>query len=91
MSKTDTSARINAKSFQEPLAQLAETVFEKVFREGVSHVGWPQYVAEDIAMLLRYSRSIYNLLFYLNADERRENDTGWRMHYGVLPCPSCVR
>jgi hypothetical protein len=74
---------VDAKSFQEPLAWLSETVFEKVFREGVSHVGWPHYVAEDIAMMLRYSRSIYNLLFYLNANERRESDLGWRMHYGV--------
>lgn len=75
--------RVVAKSFQEPLAWLSETVLEKVFREGVSHVGWPHYVAEDIAMMLRYSRSIYNLLFYLNADERRDNDLGWRMHYGA--------
>jgi hypothetical protein len=83
MADSKAPARVNAKTFQEPLAQLAETVFEKVFREGFSHVGWPKYVGEDISMLLRYSRSIYSLLFYLNADERRENDVGWRMHYGV--------
>ena len=75
--------RVDAKSFQEPLAWLAETIFEKVFREGAKHAGLPQFAAEDIAMMLRYSRSIYNLLFYLNADERREGDFGWRMHYGV--------
>jgi hypothetical protein len=83
MSDTKPPVRIDAKSFQEPLAWLAETIFEKVFREGVSWVGWPQYVSEDISMMPRYSRSIYNLLFYLNADERRKNDLGWRMHYGV--------
>jgi hypothetical protein len=83
MSDTTAKVRVDAKSFQEPLAWLSETVFEKVFREGVFHVGWPQYVAEDIAMMLRYSRSIYNLLFYLNADEHREDYLSWRMHYGV--------
>jgi hypothetical protein len=83
MSDSKPPARVEAKSFQEPLAWLAETIFEKVFREGVSCVGWPQYVSDDISMMLRYSRSIYNLLFYLNADERRTNDLGWRMHYGV--------
>jgi hypothetical protein len=83
MSDTKSPVRVDAKSFQEPLARLAETIFEKVFREGVSSVGWPQFVSEDVAMMLRYSRSIYNLLFYLNADERRKNDLDWRVHYGV--------
>jgi hypothetical protein len=83
MSDRKTPIRVEAKTFQEPLAWLAETMFEEVFREGVSRVGWPRYVSEDISMMIRYSRSIYNFLFYLNADERRENDLGWRMHYGV--------
>jgi hypothetical protein len=34
-------------------------------------------------MMLRYSRSIYNLLFYLNADVRREGDCDWHTHYGA--------
>src|ERR1035437_7625828 len=80
MSDTTAKVRVDAKSFQEPLAWLSETVFEKVFREGVSHVGWPQYVAEDIAMMLRYSRSIYNLLFYFNAGEHGEDYLSCRMH-----------
>jgi hypothetical protein len=33
--------------------------------------------------MLRYSVSIYRLLFYLNADERRQNDSDWNERYGV--------
>jgi hypothetical protein len=51
MGDAKTPVRVDAKSFQEPLAWLAETIFEKVFREGVKHAGWPQFVAEDIAMM----------------------------------------
>ena len=34
-------------------------------------------------MMLRYSLSIYRLLFYLNADERRRDDPNWQVKYGV--------
>jgi hypothetical protein len=33
--------------------------------------------------MLRYSLSIYNLLFYLNADVRRQEDSNWQVRYGV--------
>lgn len=75
--------RIDASTFQHDLAELNDVMVEKVFREGVSQCGWPMFVSEDIAMMLRYSRSIYNLLFYLNADDRRKGDLDWRIHYGV--------
>lgn len=75
--------RVDAKTFQEPLDKLCNTMVQKVFREGVSHVQWPQCVSEDIAMMLRYSVSVHNLQFYLNADVRREKESEWRMHYGV--------
>jgi hypothetical protein len=83
MQATETPIRINARTFQEPLARLADTMVEKVFREGFAFGGWPAHVSEDIAMMLRYSRSIYNLLFYLNADERRSDDYNWTVHYCV--------
>ena len=75
--------RIDAKTFQEPLIRLASTMVEKVFREGVSQVGWPPCVSDDVAVMLRYSLSVHNLLCYLNADERRNDDHNWRVHYGV--------
>lgn len=75
--------RVDASSFQHDLASLAQTTVEKVFREGVSQSGWPPFVSEDIATMLRYSRSVYNLMFYLNADERRRDDPNWSIQYGV--------
>jgi len=75
---------IDARTFQDSLARLTGTLVEKVFREGAAHCGWPATVSEDLAMLLRYSRSIYNLLFYLNADERRRDDCNWTPEYGVV-------
>lgn len=83
MQATANAIRVDARAFQEPLARLADTIVEKVFREGVAYGGWPSCVSEDISMMLRYSRSIYNLLFYLNADTRRREDHNWTVHYGV--------
>jgi hypothetical protein len=34
-------------------------------------------------MMLRYSLSVYRLLFYLNTDVRRKSDTEWNVRYGV--------
>ncbi len=76
-------ARIDAKTFQDPLGELAATMVQKVFREGSQHVTGPPYVAEDIAILIRYGASVYNLLNYLNADQRRKEDCYWYVRYGV--------
>lgn len=75
--------RIDAKTFQDALGELAATTVQKVFREGPQHIAEPPYVAEDIAMLVRYGASVYNLLNYLNADERRKGDCYWYVRYGV--------
>ena len=75
--------RIDAKTFQEALGKLAATMVQKVFREGHQHIAGPQYVREDIATLVRYGASVYNLLNYLNADERRNGDCYWYVRYGV--------
>jgi hypothetical protein len=75
--------RIDAKSFQVPLGLLAATMVETVFREGHEYIAGPPYIREDLATLLRYAASVYNLLFYLNADERRKGDPWWYVRYGV--------
>jgi hypothetical protein len=74
---------IHAKTYQEPLGLLAATMVEKVFREGPRHIAGPAYVSEDIVTMLRYAMSVYNLLNYLNADVRRNNDSDWFVRYGV--------
>jgi len=38
-------------------------------------------------MMIRQAIATYNLLFYLNADERREQDCYWNNSYGVVTAP----
>lgn len=79
--------RVDARSFQEPLAKLAETMVQKVFREGSDHLHAPSFVGQDVAIVLRHALSTYHLLFYLNADDRRKDDCYWRVNYGVAAMP----
>jgi hypothetical protein len=83
MAEPTGSARVNAKDFQEPLEKLANTLVHTLTREGQKHISAPPSVPDDIAIMLRYSVSIYRLLFYLNADVRRQNDSDWNERYGV--------
>lgn len=79
--------RIDAKTFQVPIATLAETMAQKVRREGPQHLRAPEHVADDIFVMLRHAITTYNLLYYLNADERREGDCYWNNSYGVVSAP----
>jgi hypothetical protein len=73
---------VDAKTFQEDLAALAETMVNQVFTEGVSRGGWSIFVSQDISVMLKYALSIYRLLFYINADAHRA-EPEWRTDYGV--------
>ena len=75
--------RVDARTFQDTLGELAATMSQKVFREGRNHIPGPEYIAEDITTLIRYAAAVYNFLNYLNADERRKNDCWWFVRYGV--------
>ena len=79
--------RVNAKTFQEPLWQLVETMAQVMRREGCKYLPGPAFVSEDIHVMIRQSIANYNLLFYLNADERREGDCYWNPKYGVVTAP----
>jgi hypothetical protein len=83
----DDKPRINAKIFQEPLSKLAETVAQKVYREGGKYLSAPEFVAADMFLVIRHAKATYNALFYLNADERREQDCYWNNQYGVVTAP----
>lgn len=83
----DPRIRIDAKTFQEPVWKLAETMAQKVKREGPPHLRAPGHVADDIFVMMRQAIATYNLLFYLNADERRDNDPYWNNSYGVVSAP----
>jgi hypothetical protein len=76
---------IDARTFQEPLAKLAETISLKVQREGVNLIN-PRFVAADIYIMMRQVLKIYELFFYLNAGVRR-SDPAWHIGYpaAILP------
>jgi hypothetical protein len=81
---------IDARTFQEPLAKLAETIAYKVQREGIKLIN-PSFVAADIYVMVRQALKIYEVFFYLNADVRR-SDPAWHIGYpaGILPLVRCL-
>ena len=62
---------LNASTFQLPLESLAEVLAQRVRREAPKLLAAPLFVAIDLHVLIRQAMYTYNLLFYLNADERR--------------------
>jgi hypothetical protein len=73
--------------FQKPLSQVAEVVSQKVRREAHKMIGLAEFITFDLHVLLRQVQYTYDLLFYLNADDRRENDGNWRAAYTVAVLP----
>jgi hypothetical protein len=78
---------VDASTFQKPLGKLAEVLSQKVKREAAKLLGVPDFVAFDLHVLTRQAQYTYDLLFYLNADERRETDCYWRPAYSVVTLP----
>jgi hypothetical protein len=87
-----TEVVLDAKTFQAPLDELAVTLAYKVHREGPQYLPKPAFVYADLYMILRQSLETYRLFFYLNADERRLKETGWRIGYSaaILPLIRCM-
>ncbi len=83
---------LDARTFQLPLDELADTLALKVQREGEKRFSGPAFGVPDIYFLIRQAHRIYELFFYLNADERRKNDSGWNVAYSiaVLPLVRCM-
>jgi hypothetical protein len=78
---------VDASTFQKPLVQLAEVLAQKVKREAPKLIAAPAFVAFDLHVLIRQTMHTYDLIFYLNADERREADCYWRPAYTVVILP----
>lgn len=78
---------LDATLFQKPLGHVAEVVSQKVRREAHKMIGLAEFITFDLHVLLRQVQYTYDLLFYLNADDRRENDVNWRAAYTVAVLP----
>ena len=87
MQMKNPEVRLNASTFQKPLVDLAEVLAQKVKREVPKFLAAPPFVSVDLHVMIRQAMSTYDLLFYLNADERRETDCYWRNSYGVVILP----
>jgi hypothetical protein len=83
----DVEYQLDASTFQKPLGQLAEVLAQKVKREAPKLLSAPKFVAVDLHVLIRQAMHTYDLLFYINADERRETDCYWRNVYTIVTLP----
>lgn len=92
MSEDKEPVGLDARTFQVPLDELANTLALKVQREGQKRFAGPPFAIADIYYLVRQASRIYELFFYLNADERRKNDPHWNVAYSVaiLPLVRCM-
>ncbi len=77
---------IDASTFVRQIERLAITLTYKVEREGYKQVGLaPMNV--DISVMLRHLTYTYDLLVYVNADERRDFDPYYRQAYSFVILP----
>lgn len=79
--------RLDASTFQQQLRELSETVAQKVHREANARWNAPSYVSADIFVLMRQAMHTCDLLCFINADERREQDCNWRPAYTFVTAP----
>jgi hypothetical protein len=78
---------VQAASFQNQLRNLATTLALKVQREGRKVLPTPAFLSADIYTMIRQAHHTYDLFFFLNADERRQEDVHWKMPYSVAVFP----
>jgi hypothetical protein len=78
---------IDAAQFQKPLTMLAETMAQKLQREVPSLISAPPFVSIDMFVMMRQAMHTFNLLCFINADERRETDTSWNPAYTFVTAP----
>ncbi len=85
--ETASECDLDVSPFQKPLCQLAEVLAQKIKREAPKLLAAPNFVSVDLHVLIRQAMHTYDLLFYLHADERRENDCYWRPAYTMVSLP----
>ena len=70
----ESKIRIDAKTFQEPVWKLAETMGQKVSREGPGLLRGPAYVSEDIFLMVRQAIATYNSIPHESLNNVSLND-----------------
>jgi hypothetical protein len=77
---------IDAGRFAQQIADLAETLRNKVEREGPSVLPYPN-LTTDISVILSQLTWTYNLLRWINADDTRHGMVGYREPYTFVSLP----
>ena len=77
---------IDAGTFAQQIADLAETLRNKVEREGPSILPHPN-LTMDVSVILSHLTWTYNLLRWINADETRHGVVGYREPYTFVSLP----
>jgi hypothetical protein len=77
---------IDAGTFVPQIARLAETLRNKVEREGPSILPYPN-LTTDVAVILRQLTWTYNLLCWINADDVRHGMVGYQDAYTFVSLP----
>jgi hypothetical protein len=68
---------IDASTFQRQIAGSAETIAQKVGREGIQHLAGPKGFHGDIFISIRQAKNTHNFLYWVHSDDLRSN-FGWR-------------
>lgn len=77
---------IDASKFAHQLATLAKTMVYSLEREGPHKVPHSP-IPFDAAIILRQLMHTYNLILFLNANKRRDEDTQYRQPYSFVILP----
>ena len=77
---------LDARTFQDPLTRLTETLALKVSREAIKTLQ-PPFAAVDIYMMVKQSLTIFKLSFSLVAGERNRDDIGRNSGYSAAAFP----
>ena len=85
-SRTPGVVLIDAGKFGQQISDLAQTLTNKVDREGASAFG-SHPMQGDVAAILVQLRETYNLIRFVNADETRDENHGYRMSYSFVILP----
>ena len=80
---------IDATTFRTPLRELAETIAQKVNREGRGKMSnAPAYVSTDLFVMIRYAMRIYSFYFYIHNDELQKGDPFWDQSFTFVASPT---
>jgi hypothetical protein len=78
---------IDASTYQETLRKLSEVIAQKLHREAFCNQNVPGYVRLDLFVLMRQAMWTCDLLYFVNADERRKDDPYWQPQYTIVTAP----